>query len=112
MDALPLEIGDWTGSPLDVKNPRAGGVAGTQGGERRAVLVERARRIDRDIRARGVVHDTELQLVGVLCLVHLVGEHDAVLSVDGTNVRETRPVGPLEPLADRASVRLAVKLEF
>jgi hypothetical protein len=29
MDALPMEIGEWIGSPLDVKNPLNGGVAGT-----------------------------------------------------------------------------------
>ncbi len=29
MDALPLEIGEWIGSPMPVKNPKNGGVAGT-----------------------------------------------------------------------------------
>lgn len=29
MDALPLEIGDWSGAVLEVKQPRAGDVAGT-----------------------------------------------------------------------------------
>ena len=29
LDALPLEIGDWSGSVLEVKQPRAGDVAGT-----------------------------------------------------------------------------------
>ena len=29
MDALPMEVGDWVGSAVEVKNPRAGGVAGT-----------------------------------------------------------------------------------
>ena len=29
MAALPTDIGDWAGSPLDVKDPHAGGVAGT-----------------------------------------------------------------------------------
>ena len=29
MDALPLEIGDWTGVPIEVKNPKSGDVAGT-----------------------------------------------------------------------------------
>jgi hypothetical protein len=29
MDALPLEAGDWIGSPMEVKNPQNGGVAGT-----------------------------------------------------------------------------------
>ncbi len=29
MDALPMEVGDWVGSTVEVKNPQAGGVAGT-----------------------------------------------------------------------------------
>jgi hypothetical protein len=29
MDALPADLGDWAGLPLEVKNPQAGGVAGT-----------------------------------------------------------------------------------
>jgi hypothetical protein len=29
MDTLPMEIGDWVGSAIEVKDPRAGGVAGT-----------------------------------------------------------------------------------
>jgi hypothetical protein len=29
MDALPMDIGDWRGAAIDVKNPQAGGVAGT-----------------------------------------------------------------------------------
>jgi uncharacterized protein DUF3485 len=28
MDALPMEVGDWVGSPVEVKNPQSGGVAG------------------------------------------------------------------------------------
>ena len=28
MDALPMEVGDWVGSVVEVKNPQAGGVAG------------------------------------------------------------------------------------
>ena len=29
MDALPTQVGDWVGSIIEVKNPQAGGVAGT-----------------------------------------------------------------------------------
>jgi hypothetical protein len=29
MDALPMEVGDWVGSAVEVKNPQANGVAGT-----------------------------------------------------------------------------------
>jgi Protein of unknown function (DUF3485) len=29
LDALPLEVGDWHGTVVEVKNPTAGGVAGT-----------------------------------------------------------------------------------
>jgi hypothetical protein len=29
MDALPMEVGDWVGSAVDVKNPQSGGLAGT-----------------------------------------------------------------------------------
>jgi hypothetical protein len=29
MDAIPMEVGDWVGSPVEVKNPQSGGVAGT-----------------------------------------------------------------------------------
>ncbi|HVS38131.1 MAG TPA: exosortase-associated EpsI family protein [Gemmataceae bacterium] len=28
MDALPMEVGDWIGAPVEVKNPQSGGVAG------------------------------------------------------------------------------------
>ena len=59
-----------------------------------------------------MVDDDELELVRVVVLVELVGQPELVPAVDGLEIVEADPFGPLEAAADRGAVRLGVEHVF
>ncbi len=61
------------------------------------------------LRAGGMMHGPELELVGVLGLVDLVRDPEAVLAVDRHEILQLGEVGPLEALRRGAAIGLRVE---
>ena len=73
------------------------GIAGARRRKRRSDRPHPAGKLGEDRCARRVVDDDELEFVHVLDFVELIREQKLVAAVDGLEIVEADPIGPLEP---------------